>query len=147
MAENTVSLDRQNARVAWGLASAGALPFLAGLADILFWNGAWTGSIQIYAAVIASFICGVHWAAALLSPQAQPILLLLASNVAALLAWVAAMAPAPIGFFMFAALFAALAAIDHLLHRAGTWPDWFWRLRLTISAIVMAACLLMGFVA
>lgn len=143
------SADRDSlltARIAWGLALAGALPFLAGLADIMFWDGALTGPVQIYAAVIASFICGMHWGAALLSPRAGPVPLLLGSNVAALAAWGAALAPVSTGFLMFAALFAALAAIDHFLHRAGTWPAWFWRLRLTISAIVVASCLLIGIV-
>lgn len=143
------SADRDSlltARVAWGLASAGVLPFLAGLADMMFWDGALTGPVQIYAAVIASFLCGMHWGVALLAPRAPPVPLLLGSNVAALAAWAAALAPASIGFLLFAALFAALAAIDHFLHRAGTWPVWFWRLRLTISAIVVATCLLIGIV-
>lgn len=135
------------ARVALGLASAGALPFLAGLAGLVFWDGALTGHIQIYAAVIASFLCGMHWGVALLAPRAPSVPLLLGSNVAALAAWAAAMAPASIGFLAFAALFAAVAAIDQLLHRTGIWPDWFWRLRLTISAIVVVTCLLIGIVA
>lgn len=147
MSSPPASIDRDspsNARIAWGLASAGALPFLAALADILFRDGAWTGYVQIYGAVIASFICGMHWSVALLSPRAAPVPLLLGSNVGALLAWVAAIAPASLGFAMFAVLFAALAAIDHLLHRAGSWPAWFWRLRLSISAIVVVTCLLIG---
>lgn len=137
-----------DARLAWALASAGTLPFLAGAADLLFLGGAWTASVQVYAAVIASFLCGVHWGAALLSARrVRPAALLLASNALALLAWLAAMLPASTGFVSFALLFAGLAGIDHLLARASVWPDWFWRLRMTITAVVVAACLLIGLLA
>ncbi len=134
-------------RLAWTLASAGVLPFLAGLADLVLGDGAWTAYVQVYAAVIASFICGIHWGAALLGKEARPVMLLIASNVAALLAWVAALAPASTGFFIFAALFLGLAWIDGQLHRSGAWPAWFWLLRLTISAIVATICLLIGVMA
>lgn len=129
---------------AWLLAAAGVLPFLAGVADAALLGRGWLSSVQVYAAIIASFVCGIHWGAALFSPQGPATRLFLASNVAALLAWLAAMLPPRAGFFLLAALFGVLLLVDRDLWRRGLWPDWFWRLRRAISAVVVGACLCIG---
>lgn len=142
---------------AWLLATAGTLPFLAAIADVTGigagWRGAgWLGSgwlapVQIYGALIASFVCGIHWGAALFAPRGLAVSLLFASNVAALLAWLAALLPPQPGFLLLAAIFAGLLAIDRHLRRAGLWHAWFWTLRLAISAVVVGACLWIGLAA
>ena len=144
---------------AWLLAAAGTLPFLAAIADVTGigagWRGAgwpgsgWLGSgwlapVQIYGALIASFVCGIHWGAALFAPRGLAVSLLFASNVGALLAWLAALLPPQPGFLLLAAIFAGLLAIDRHLRRAGLWHAWFWTLRLAISAAVVGACLWIG---
>lgn len=132
---------------AWLLAGAGTLPFLAGGADLLLRNGEWLGAVQIYGAVIVSFVCGIHWGAALFAAEGLALRLFLMSNIAALLGWVAALLPAGPGFLLLAALFAVLLLVDHHLWRAGLWPLWFWHLRGVITAVVVGACLVIGAVA
>lgn len=128
-------------RLAWLLAGAGTLPFLGGIVDLASGGGAALAVVPIYAAVIASFIAGIHWAAALLEPHRFGIRLLIASNGAALLGWLGALLPPTPGFLLFAVLFPALAGVDRQLWRVGLWPLWFWRLRAAISAVVTLACL------
>ncbi|UOK70666.1 DUF3429 domain-containing protein [Ancylobacter polymorphus] len=132
---------------AWLLAGAGTLPFLAGAADVFLRNGEWLGAVQIYGAVIASFVCGIHWGAALFAAEALALRLFLIGNIAALLGWAAVLLPAGPGFLLVAALFAVLLLVDRQLWRAGLSPLWFWRLRVAITAVVVAACLVIGAVA
>lgn len=127
--------------VAWMLAAAGTLPFLAGMVDAALRGGHWLFVVQIYAAVIASFICGIHWGAALISPERLAIRLFVASNMAALVAWIAALLPHRPGFLLLATTFAALLLVDRHVRLFGVWPDWFWRLRLVISCFVVGECL------
>lgn len=133
--------------VAWLLAVAGTMPFLAGVADAMLRHGEWLGAVQIYGAVIASFVCGIHWGAALFAAEGLALRLLVISNIAALLGWAAALLPAGAGFLLLAVLFATLLLFDRHLWRAGLWPLWFWRLRVAITAVVVAACLVIGAVA
>ncbi|MDQ0347517.1 DUF3429 domain-containing protein [Ancylobacter vacuolatus] len=137
-----------NVRVtAWLLASAGTLPFLAAIADAAVLGAGRVGTVQIYGALIASFVCGMHWAAALFAPQTLAVRLFVLSNVAALLAWLAALlAPQP-GFLILAAIFVALLGVDQHLRVRGLWPDWFWKLRVAISAVVVSACVWIGLTA
>ena len=136
------SLSSSPASVAaWLLAAAGTVPFLAGVGDGVMFGGERLFVVQAYAAVIASFICGIHWGAALFAPQRRAIRLFIMSNIAALVSWLAALMPAGPGFLLFAATFATLLLVDRHLWRSGLWPDWFWRLRSVISGVVVGACL------
>ena len=78
------------------LTYAGLLPLVLALVnqflrvvpiDSLFWAAS-------YAAVIASFICGIHWAVFLFFAGRSPINLLLTSNLICLSAWAALLLPA-----------------------------------------------------
>lgn len=144
IAPTTLRTAGQAQLAAWILAAAGTLPFFAGIIAVGLLDPRWLGALHIYAAVIASFVCGIHWGAALFAPGGMALRLFVASNVAALLAWGAALlAPRP-GFLLLAAIFAALLLVDRSLWRAGLWAVWFWRLRLAISAIVICGCLWVG---
>ncbi|WP_371345722.1 DUF3429 domain-containing protein [Ancylobacter sp. IITR112] len=129
---------------AWLLAGAGTLPFIDGFGDALLFGGTALGAVHIYAALIASFICGIHWGAALFAPGGLALRLFLLSNGAALIGWLGALLPARPGFLLLGALFAALLLVDRHLWRAGLWPLWFWHLRLAITAVVVGACLCIG---
>lgn len=135
------TLSRSQRTVAFALAAAGTVPFLGGVFDLVVFDGAWTGVVAVYAAVIASFISGIHWGASFFAPGGMRVGLLVGSNVAALAAWVAALLPPMPGFIAFAILFAVLLAIDGYLYRSGLWPAWFWMVRRVISTIVILACL------
>lgn len=130
---------------AWLLAAAGTLPFLAAIADAGRLGG--IGTVQIYGAVIASFVCGMHWGAALFAPDALAVRLFLLSNVAALLAWLAALLTPQPGFLLLAVIFAALLGVDRHLRARGVWAGWFWQLRVAISAVVVSACVWIGMAA
>eukprot|EP01034_Spumella_vulgaris_P009560 gene9560-12125_t len=125
---------------AWMLAAAGTLPFLGGLVDLALLGGGRVGVVQIYGAVIAAFLCGTHWAAALLGAEAMAVRLFLLSNALALLGWAAALLPARPGFLLLGVIFAGLLAVDGMLHRRRLWPDWFWQLRCAITLVVVSAC-------
>lgn len=139
-ATHSQSSSNQKRFVAFALAAAGTLPFLGGIFDLVVLDGTWLGVVAIYAAVIASFISGIHWGASFFAPGGMRVGLLVGSNVAALAAWVAALLAPTRGFLAFAILFAVLLAIDGYLHRSGLWPAWYWLLRRVISAIVILAC-------
>lgn len=125
---------------AWLFAAAGTLPFLGGLVDVALLGGGRVGVVQIYGAVIAAFLCGTHWAMALLGTPAMAVRLLLISNALALLAWLGALLPARPGFLLLGVVFAALLAVDAVLHWRGLWPAWFWQLRYAITLVVVSAC-------
>ncbi|RUT28550.1 DUF3429 domain-containing protein [Arsenicitalea aurantiaca] len=129
------------------LTAAGALPFLAGLVDVALLGGQWLQAIQVYGAVIAAFICGIHWGAAMFAPERMAPRLLILSNFLALLAWLSALLPPTAGFLSLAAVFGSLLLVDRHLFRAGLWPDWFWTLRIAISALVIGVTLLLGILA
>jgi hypothetical protein len=136
--------DYQSRLVAVGLTAAGGLPFAGGLLDVLIGNSAWLMTVQIYGAVIASFVSGIHWGAALFATPRMAPSLLVASNVTALLAWIGALAAPGLGFIILSAVFITLLLIDRLLYRDGILPSWFFRLRFAISAAVATACILLG---
>lgn len=125
---------------AWLLAAAGTLPFLGGLVDATLLGGGRLGVVQIYGAVIAAFLCGTHWAMALLGAEAMAVRLFLISNGMALLAWLGALLPARSGFLLLGVVFAMLLAVDGVLHQRRLWPTWFWQLRCAITLVVVSAC-------
>lgn len=136
-------------RLAQALTYSGTLPLLA--CALAAWAGLLPGvdvaTIAIaYGAVIASFIAGIHWAAALFFAQRCGQLPLLASNAIALSAWAALLLHDPIRACLLLALcFAALLALDRRLHAQAVLPTWFYRLRRNATAIVISMLLLVAF--
>ena len=114
------------------LTYAGLLPLVLALAnqilrvvpiDSLFWAAS-------YAAVIASFICGIHWAVFLFFAGRSPINLLLTSNLICLSAWAALLLPHGSPALVILMLcFISLLAIDRRLQHDQLIPVWFYRLR------------------
>ncbi len=133
--------DRVLARV---LTFAGALPFIAAvvalqLAPPVATAPVWQAVLG-YGAVIASFVSGIHWGLFVYRDKAMPLNLFISSNVCALAAWGALLAPTLwLSLAILIAVFAALFAIDHALWRAGAHAAWFYQLRAAITAIVIAA--------
>jgi Protein of unknown function (DUF3429) len=126
---------------AWLLGAAGLIPFV-GLAalpvlDVIPAIPA-NYYFQLYAAVILSFLGGVHWGLAMQSGAPLRSLHLVVSVIPALIAWGAlglALRPA---LSVLAVAFAALFAFDAWSARAGWVPAWYPRLRLPLTAIVVA---------
>jgi hypothetical protein len=135
---------------AWFLAGLGAIPFLAmALAAVIspaFADAHLGGETAFlgYGAVILSFMGGVRWGRALTLDQparaAEQMILSVAPSLAA---WLALLIDRPWSLLLLAAGFALQAAWDFKSAGKGLLPAWFGRLRLTISAIVIAS---IGFV-
>jgi hypothetical protein len=123
------------------LTYGGLIPFLGSIAipfiypDFLGLN--YDHIILTYGAVIASFIAGIHWGIYLF--KETPINLFIHSNIAALLAWFAVLADIPGSPGILLICFFYLLFIDKQLSNAGIIEDWYMRMRLIASVIVILA--------
>jgi hypothetical protein len=126
------------------LGQAGLLPFIAGA--LLVWlvhdelRPYTEHALAIYAAVIVSFLGGIHWGVAL--RQARPDPRLLAWGVApSLLAWVAAMMPPSAGLALLGAALVAGYLVDRRLYPAHGLQGWL-TLRFRLTAVASLCCFL-----
>ncbi len=142
-----------NSRLAQLLTYAGTLPLIA--CALLAWAPTLAGGADVanaatialaYAAVIASFIAGIHWAASLFFAERCGQLPMITSNIAALFAWsTLLLGDARLGCLLLVPCFASLLAIDHGLRGKGVLPPWFFALRRNATLIVVSALLLVAF--
>ncbi len=130
------------------LAAAGLLPFVVGAIGGFLpgETGAWLrGALLGYAAVILSFMGGVHWGLAMAA--ARPSFLRYgASVVPALLGWAGLLTGGRPGFVILAASFASLLAYDLGAVRSGEAPAWYPRLRWPLT-LGICACLALALLA
>lgn len=137
-----------NPRLAQVLTYAGTLPLIG--CALLAWTrsapGVDAASICIaYAAVIASFISGIHWAASLFFSPRCGHLPLIVSNVIALAAWISMLLGDAVWACLLLALcFVSLLMLDGRLHAQAVLPTWFYRLRRNATMIVVSMLLLMA---
>jgi hypothetical protein len=132
------------------LTLAGAIPF-AGLA-LAVWIApaeyhAQAGNALIaYAAVILSFLGGIQWGGAVALAESAPKsaqTMWLLSVIPSLLAWAMLFVPGSGARVIVAiCLFAFVWIIDALLHLQKLIPNWFFRLRTLITAIVVSSLLI-----
>jgi hypothetical protein len=136
------------------LGYAGLLPFVAGA--LLVWllrepAGAQAAegqavmahslvaqALAAYAAVIASFLGGIHWGLALREP-APPLAWLAWGVTPSLLAWVAVLLPPGPGLVLLALLLLACYGVDRRLYPVQGLARWL-PLRLRLSAVAAVAC-------
>ncbi|BCX19300.1 MAG: hypothetical protein KatS3mg117_2982 [Geminicoccaceae bacterium] len=126
------------------LGFAGLLPFVAGALAALAGGplGPWaSAALLAYAAVILSFMGGVHWGLAM-SAERPSWLRYGASVVPALLGWAALLLGGRFGFLLLVASFASLLAYDLGAVRAGEAPAWYPRLRWPLTTGVVLTLLL-----
>ena len=133
---------------AW-LGGLGALPFV-GLAVAVVGLEGVTRAFVVqallgYAAVILSFLGGIHWGLAI-APGPKPAVLGLGTRLAwsvvpSLVGWVALLAPPVTGLFALAAAFAAMLGIDLRATQLGAAPAWYPTLRVPLTLTVVAALL------
>lgn len=119
------------------LTYAGILPpwLGLGLAPYIGFPQAGFGAMT-YSAVIASFVCGMHWGVHMHAQGRLPVQLLLTSNIGALLAWALVLASIwsmPLAFIGLTLVLAGLLVIDRRLLSANLIEPWFWMLRRNAS--------------
>jgi hypothetical protein len=138
-----------SANTAWArwLTFAGAIPFIAASAALWLapnqYRSFAVNVLTVYAAVILSFLGGIQWGMAVnlidSAPKSARNIFLL-SVVPSLLAWGMLLLPEPRSRILVAiVLFAFVWVIDALLNVQKLIPQWFFKLRSTITVIVIAS--------
>jgi hypothetical protein len=132
----------------WGW--AGVAPFLM-LAAVLLYGApemaGWAMQILVaYGAIILTFMGGVHWGIAFGQPQRNA--LFYSTGIApSLVAVTALLVPADIALWLLSGGLVGLLAYDMRLVRRGFAPRWYGRLRLQLTAAVVACLLVVGILA
>jgi hypothetical protein len=124
------------------LGYAGLLPFLAGA--VLVWlvrpdvHPYVALALSGYAAVILSFLGGIHWGLAMREP-APPLPWLVWGVVPSLVAWLAMLMPASAGLVVFGLALLGCYAVDRRLYPRQGVAHWL-TLRFRLSAVAAACC-------
>jgi hypothetical protein len=124
------------------LGYGGLIPFVAGAA--LVWavrpdaHPYVTLALAGYAAVIVSFLGGIHWGLALRQATPSPRLLLW-GVVPSLVAWVAVMMPPEAGLVLQGLMLLACYAVDRQVYPAQGLGRWL-TLRFRLSAVAALSC-------
>lgn len=124
------------------LAYAGLVPFVAGA--LLVWlvredaHPYATLALSSYAALIVSFLGGIHWGLALRLPQV-PTALLGWGVTPALVAWPAVMMPPGAGLVILGALLVACYLVDRRVYVQQGVARWL-TLRFRLSAVASLSC-------
>lgn len=122
------------------LTYSGTLPLLACVALVFVPIVGIDGNAiaRTYAAIILSFLCGIHWAVYLFFPEKCRRNLLITSNAVALLSWCSLLLTNQTAALVLqATCFLGVFALDVELHRAGIVPGWFYHLRRNATFIVV----------
>lgn len=140
--------DAGLARTGRALALIGFLPFavlalwLYGIAPDHPWRQATIMLLTGYCAATLSFLGGIRWGIAMLGRKGERRRDLLFSAVPPLAGWAALVIAPPLVFVLLALAFAAQGAWDSLTLPPGAAPDWFRRLRMQLTILVVAAMVL-----
>jgi Protein of unknown function (DUF3429) len=125
------------------LGAAGLLPFGAGA--LLVWlvsdqeaHGFVAQALSVYAALILSFLGGIHWGLAFRHEQ-PPTPLLVWGVLPSLLAWPAVLMPPWSGLVVHGVLLLAYYAVDRRLYPAEGVARWL-TLRFRLSAVAALCC-------
>lgn len=137
------------ARTGWFLALFGAVPFwtmalLLTLApEVAFVRFGGPTVLVTYGAVILSFLGGIRWGAAMAATASakERASTMVLSTVPSLVGWFAVFLPTPPSLMLLAVAFALQGGWDVRDARRGFLPEWFGRLRLTLTLLVVAALL------
>ena len=126
------------------LGHLGLVPFVLGA--LLVWvvnieaHPYATLALSAYAAVIVSFLGGIHWGVAF-RQTAPPASLFVWGVVPSLMAWVAVMMPASAGLVLHGAMLAACYAVDRRVYPQHGIAHWL-TLRFRLSAVASFSCFL-----
>ena len=139
-------------RAARALGYAGLAPFvvlslwLYAIAPDHEWRDGTIVLLVVYGAVILSFLGGVRWGMALSDGVDQAPADFAAAIVPALVGWLAVAMPPPYCFAVLAVAFAAHGAWDTLAVHQMKAPDWYGRMRMILTMVVVAT-MIVAFIA
>jgi hypothetical protein len=123
------------------LSYAGLVPFLVLSAALWFAAPSYTASISDallrYAGIILAFIGAVHWGLAMASGTEAEDRQWVLSISPALIAWIAGFFPPEIHYSILYITFGGLCIIDSQSNKLGNLPDWYPRLRVPLTVIVV----------
>jgi len=130
------------------LGLAGLIPFVVLSALTLVGPDGWRDWVSMgliaYGAVILSFLGGITWGLAVTrNKHHDP--LFLASMAPFFAAWLALLMPRLPGLLLLMVAFIGALANDWLARRDGLAPDWFFTLRLVLTAVVVACLAVAAF--
>lgn len=138
-------MTKEKINLAQLLTYLGTLPVLIALA-LKFYNPLEIDGIVIskfYAAIIVSFISGIHWGIYLLSTKEVKINLFITSNIIALIAWGSLIYQDVFSMIILQIIcFLLLLYIDTKLYRKNFLQKWFYELRVNATLIISIALLL-----
>lgn len=130
------------------LGLAGLIPFVVLAALTLVGPGAWqdwvSTALIAYGAVILSYLGGITWGLAITRRQLNDPLYL-ASMAPFFAAWIALLLPVFMGLILLMVAFLGALINDYLIKRDGLAPEWFFTLRVTLTAIVVASLAIAAF--
>jgi len=136
-------IDGGPSAMAWRLGYAGLLPFVGGA--LLLWL-VWPEvhpdvalALSAYAAVIISFLGGVHWGLAMRMPGPLNTGMLVWGVVPSLVAWVAVVMPAYAGLVIHGAMLLVCYAVDRRIYPQAGVAQWL-TLRFRLSAVAAVSC-------
>jgi Protein of unknown function (DUF3429) len=145
--------DDQLPTAAMLLGVSGALPLLAGVAVAITTPSPFgipvVPAVVVYAALILSFLGGMHWglgSAALLREPAnlEATRIFGLSILPPLAGWVAVFLPGRLSPAALTFAFLAVLILDRWIERLGYAPAWWMRLRIRLTAIVVVLLLLLA---
>jgi hypothetical protein len=143
--QKTMFTSSSPSALASRLAYAGLIPFilLAALlwivqADLRPWL---TIALTSYAALIASFLGGIHWGIAAQRPHHEQAFHYLWGVTPSLIAWLALIMPAYAGLPLLAALLVVCYLVDRRSYVTAGWSAWL-PLRLRLTAVATFSCLI-----
>ena len=126
------------------LGHLGLLPFVLGA--LLVWvvndeaHGHVTLALSAYAALILSFLGGIHWGVAF-RLSAPPALFLIWGVLPSLVAWLAVLMPPRAGLVVHGAMLVVCYAVDRKLYPTQGLAHWL-GLRFRLSAVAALSCFL-----
>jgi hypothetical protein len=130
------------------LGFGGLVPFVVLAALTLIGPEGWTDRVSLaliaYGAVILSFLGGITWGLAVTRQKTRDPLYL-ASMAPFFAAWIALLLPPFAGLLLLMVAFLGALGNDFLLKRAGLAPGWFFSMRLTLTAVVVACLAIAAF--
>jgi hypothetical protein len=128
---------------AWALGVAGLLPFVAGAVGLWSLPPEWAGlaalALLTYAAVIVSFLGGIHWGLAMPLAQTRRGLLIW-GVLPSLLAWAGLLLNSAWGLLLMAASLMLCYVVDCKIYRSMRLGGWL-RLRALLTFVAVLSCL------